>query len=249
MPERIGTREDIGRVPAMDTLLGVWAHPDDETYLAAGLMALAAQRGARVVCVTATKGEEGSWDEEAWPPDQLGEVRAAELLRSLEILGVSEHHWLGYRDGECAAADPEEATGKVRALMAEVQPDAVVTFGPEGMTGHDDHRSVSRWTSEAFRREAPAGGRLYHAVYTPAWAEEFVPRLNRFNVFFDPALPPVVEPEDLAVHFRLPQDVLDLKLRAIQAHVSQVQYMLDALGSDFFRRGGAEEFFVLAAEA
>jgi len=50
-------------LPALGTVLGVWAHPDDETYLSAGLMARSVEQGARVVCVTATRGEEGSWDE------------------------------------------------------------------------------------------------------------------------------------------------------------------------------------------
>ena len=48
----------------LGTLLGIWAHPDDETYLAAGLMAQAVRDGRRVVCVTATRGEGGSMDEE-----------------------------------------------------------------------------------------------------------------------------------------------------------------------------------------
>ena len=53
--------------PTLGTMLGVWAHPDDETYLAAGLMAVGVRQGNRVVCVTATRGEEGSWDEGRWP--------------------------------------------------------------------------------------------------------------------------------------------------------------------------------------
>ncbi|MGH3589327.1 MAG: PIG-L deacetylase family protein, partial [Pseudonocardia sp.] len=44
----------------LGTILGVWAHPDDETYLCGGLMARAARSGDRVVCVTATRGEQGS---------------------------------------------------------------------------------------------------------------------------------------------------------------------------------------------
>ena len=57
------------------TVLGVWAHPDDETYLSAGLMAEAARDGRRVMCVTATRGEGGSMDEDRWPPETMGEVR------------------------------------------------------------------------------------------------------------------------------------------------------------------------------
>ena len=66
----------------------------------------------RVVCVTATRGEEGSWDEERWPTATLGAVREAELMRSLEILGVTEHRWLDYSDGTCADVDHEEAVAQ-----------------------------------------------------------------------------------------------------------------------------------------
>ena len=82
----------------LGTILGVWAHPDDEAYLSAGLMARAVRNGSRVVCVTATRGEGGSMDEEAWPPERMGEVRTAELERCLRILGVQEHHWLDLPD-------------------------------------------------------------------------------------------------------------------------------------------------------
>ena len=96
----------------LGTILGIWAHPDDETYLAAGLMARAARDGARVFCVTATKGEGGSWDEKRWPSKTMGEVRAAELLASLDLLGVKEHLWLGYIDGACADIPAGEAVAR-----------------------------------------------------------------------------------------------------------------------------------------
>src|SRR3972149_4024697 len=129
------------------TTLGVWAHPDDETYLTAGLVARAVRNGSRVVCITATRGEGGSMDEEVWPPETMGEVRTAEMERSLQILGVSEHHWLDLPDIDMDTALPEGGYEKVRALVAEVRPDPILTFGPEGMTGPGAHRSVThRWT-------------------------------------------------------------------------------------------------------
>ncbi|HLZ38595.1 MAG TPA: PIG-L family deacetylase, partial [Mycobacteriales bacterium] len=47
-------------VADLGTILGIWAHPDDEAYLSAGLMAIARGAGSRVVCATATRGELGS---------------------------------------------------------------------------------------------------------------------------------------------------------------------------------------------
>jgi LmbE family N-acetylglucosaminyl deacetylase len=233
-------------VDALGTVLGMWAHPDDEAYLSAGLMAHAVRRGDRVACVTATRGEEGSWDEARWPTSQMGEVREAELMESFRILGVTEHYWLDYYDGTCDQVPFEEGVQTTQLIMADVAPRSVFTFGPDGMTGHADHKTVSAWTTEAFRRIAPAGARLYHATMTPEWAEEFVPRFNQFNVFMEEGTPPVTPRGELAIAFDLPPDLIELKLRAIAAHVSQVEGMMKAFGEDVFREGNKAEFFRLA---
>jgi LmbE family N-acetylglucosaminyl deacetylase len=230
----------------LGTILGIWAHPDDEAYVSAGLMADAVRGGRRVACVTATRGEEGSWDEDRWPSDRMGEIREAELMASLEILGVGEHYWLDYRDGTLGEVDTEEAVGKLVPIIEDVRPDTVLTFGPEGMTGHVDHRSVSTWAREAFGRAAPAGGSLYHAVYTQDWVDRFASRFQQFNVFMEEGTPPVVPRETLAIDFRLPDDLLELKVRALEAQESQFLYMREAFGRETFLEGGREEYFVLA---
>ena len=231
----------------LGTILGVWAHPDDETYLSAGLMAQAVRDGRRVVCVTATRGEEGSFDQERWPTATMGKVREAELMASLDVLGVTEHHWLDYYDGTCADVPLEEGVAKVEAIVREVQPDTVLSFGPDGMTDHPDHKTTCAWATEAFERAAKPGAALYYATMTPEWAERFVPVMNRFNVFMSPDTPPVAPRDELAIVFELPPDVLEQKLRAIEAHTSQVEGMLNAFGQDFFREAHREEFFRLVS--
>jgi LmbE family N-acetylglucosaminyl deacetylase len=247
-----GKSEDPDRrgrsLPELGTILGVWAHPDDETYLTSGLMARGVRRGDRVVCVTATRGEEGSFDEERWPTATMGKVREKELMRSLKILGVTEHRWLDYHDGTCASVDREEGAGRIETLMREVAPMSVFTFGPDGMTGHPDHKAVSAWTTEAFVRAAPADARLYYATTTPEWVAEFAARFDQFNVFMEPGTPPVTPRDQLAIDYLLPDDLLELKLRAFEAHESQLEGMLKAFGNDFFREGYRSELFVLAAE-
>lgn len=231
--------EDLG------TVLGVWAHPDDETYLTAGLMAHAVRSGSRVVDLTATRGEGGSMDEERWPSATMGEVRERELARSLEVLGVREHHLLGLPDIDMDSGLPEEGAEAILELVREVEPDTVLTFGPEGMTGHEAHKSVSHWATDAFRAAGKPGARLLYAVYTQEWADEFVPTLNGFDVF-RPGTPPVHPREDLAIAFVLPPELLDLKMRAIMEHESQVEALFEAFGEDFFRRAMREESFRLA---
>jgi LmbE family N-acetylglucosaminyl deacetylase len=215
-----------GRSSVEGPILGVWAHPDDETYLMAAIMADGVGRGERVRCVTATRGEDGSWDEDRWPTATMGAVREAELMRCMDILGVTEHVWLDYHDGACADVPDAEGVDRVRRLLEDLEPRSVFTFGPDGMTGHPDHKAVSRWTAEAFRLVAPHGARLYYAAMTPEWAAEFVPEMNRFNVFMEEGTPPVTPREELGLVFEIPPDLLATKLRAIEAHQSQVEGMM-----------------------
>lgn len=226
----------------LGTMLGVWAHPDDETYLSAGLMARAVRGGSRVVCVTATRGEGGSMDDERWPPETMGEVRTVELERSMQILGVTEHHWLDLPDIDMETGLPDEGYARVRDLVHEVQPDTVLTFGPEGMTGHEAHKSVSRWATEAVREAGKPGSRVLYACVTPEWAEEFLPIWEPFNVF-RPGTPHQVPRDELAIFYELPPDILETKVNAINAHVSQIESILQAVGDEVWWRQMSFEGF------
>ena len=138
----------------LGTILSVWAHPDDETYLAGGVMAAAADRGQRVVCVSATAGEHGTSDPQTWPPARLGQLRRWEAAAAMAVLGVSEHRFLGLPDG--GLVDHEaEGRAAIGRLLDEVEPDTILTFGPDGMTFHPDHIAVSRWTTAAWERARP----------------------------------------------------------------------------------------------
>ena len=230
----------------LGTILGVWAHPDDETYLSAGLMATARDRGDRVVCVTATRGEAGSLDPERWPSETLGSVREAELITALSMLGVTEHLWLDYPDGGCDQIPDEEAVIKLGAIFDDVQPDTVLTFGPDGMTGHPDHKKVSDWTTAAFEQMGKPGAALYYATVTPEWMEAVYPRFERFDVFFagDPS---VTQVADLGIDLVLNADLLDRKFGAISAQVSQSEALLRELGREFFDISEGNETYLLAA--
>src|SRR3546814_13199435 len=78
------------QVAALGTILSIWAHPDDETYLAGATMAAARALGQRVVCASATAGEHGTDDPLGWPPERLGAVRRWEAAAAMAVLGVHE---------------------------------------------------------------------------------------------------------------------------------------------------------------
>ena len=101
----------------LGTVLSIWAHPDDEAYLAAGIMALAIETGNRVVCVTATKGEAGSPDPDRWSPADMATIRERELEACLSALGVDEHRWLGYIDGTCPDVELDSVAETLAAII------------------------------------------------------------------------------------------------------------------------------------
>ena len=164
------------------------------------------------------------------------------MQRALAILGVTEHHWLDYPDGGCADVDQDEAVRRVTALMAEVQPDTVLTFGPDGMTGHDDHKAVCRWATAAFEAVAPEGSALGYATNSPEWLAEFRAPLDKFNVFMG-AEPPCTPRDEQLISLLLEGEQLETKLAAISSMTSQVEPLIAGLGEDFFRRGLVEEAF------
>jgi LmbE family N-acetylglucosaminyl deacetylase len=205
----------------LGTILGVWAHPDDECYLSAGLMARAARAGAAVAVAMATRGEGGSVDPVRWPPERMAEIREKELAAALGVLGVTDIRWLDYVDGTCHAVDDGEAVDKLIGVIEEVRPDTVLTFGPEGMTGHSDHIAVSRWTTTAFWRAGNATARLMYATTTREWVELMYEELQRYDVYM-PGTPPVHDETELAIDLELTDELLEAKFRALRHHASQI---------------------------
>jgi len=233
-------------VPALGTVLGVWAHPDDEAYLSGGLMALARDAGQRVVCVTATRGELGTSDPDRWPPDRLAAERTGELARCLDILGGPEHRWLGLSDGRCADTDRGLMTDRLCAMITEIRPDTVLTFGPDGTTGHPDHQAVSAWTSAAFRQAAPAGAQLLHSATSDRWAARWGEVNERLGVFQE-GYPVVVGTDQLTVDLVLSHATLARKVRALRAQATQTDQIFSAMGADDYAAWVSIESFVRRA--
>lgn len=238
----------LADIPRLGTLLGVWAHPDDEVYLSGGLLAAAAAAGQRVVVVTATRGERGTDDPVTWPPARLARVRSREIVQSLAVLGGGriEHRFLGDPQGVChldGALSPDPSAGtldELTAIVDEVAPDTVLTFGPDGMTGHPDHRAVSAWTDRALAaaRRRP---RLLHATVTEGWVREFGALITAMDDGEDVFAPSPAG--SLAVDLVLSGDALGVKLAALRAQASQTAATEQAVGTEIYRAVVTGEWF------
>jgi LmbE family N-acetylglucosaminyl deacetylase len=238
----------VTNAAALGTVLGIWAHPDDEAFLSAGLMSAACDAGNRVVCVSATLGEHGTSDPTTWPPRRLAAVRHHEARACLAALGVTEHHELGIADGTCATQPHDAVVRHLARIVDIVAPDTIVTFGPDGLTGHQDHQTVSGWATAARAAAAPHS-RLLYATTTDEFVDQWQPAREAFNVFLAEGLPLRTPASTLAVALRLDPDQLDRKFVALHAQASQTAPLFAAIGEDQARRWWATETFIDAEAA
>src|SRR5215510_16459592 len=167
------SREAYTMTPTRRCILGVFAHPDDETSCAGGTLSRYARAGVEVYVATATRGEQGmlGTNGQVVTREDLPRVREAELRTVLQMYGARPPILLGYRDQEMAYANADELTAKIAAVMAAITPDVVITFGPLGLSGHPDHVAVHHATVAAFHRyrhRTTPPPRLYYKALLPA---------------------------------------------------------------------------------
>jgi LmbE family N-acetylglucosaminyl deacetylase len=153
--EAYGTQELSMRV------LAAFAHPDDETILIGGTLAMLAEHGAEVVILSATRGEGGEVGEPpVTTPELLGETREHELHCAAQALGAGEVRFLDYpdppvgEDGEGLdfTTDRERLVGKVVAEIRHAEASVVITHGVNGEYGHPAHISMYAAVESALDR-------------------------------------------------------------------------------------------------
>ena len=189
----------------MQPLLAVFAHPDDETFSAAGVMAAATERGVPVTVISATRGEAGeSAIADLDDPERLGVVRERELREAMRQIGVSDVRLLDYRDsgmaGSPSAEDPrafirapvETVAAGLASRIRSARPQAILTFGPEGLYGHPDHLHIHHVALRAIQLAADPSqtdGPTSEPWQTPALYFAAFPREDMLALFDRPNSP------------------------------------------------------------
>jgi LmbE family N-acetylglucosaminyl deacetylase len=145
-------------------VLGIFAHPDDETVCAGGTLAKYAGAGADVRVVSLTRGGAGQIrDASAATRATLREVREKELDAAGRELGLTETRCLDFVDGGLADVDNEILIRLASELLTELDPDVVITFGADGFSGHGDHIAVGAAVTTACLGHPSASSlRLFH---------------------------------------------------------------------------------------
>ncbi len=130
----------------------VFSHPDDETTIGP-LLVKYARQGHDVRLISITSGQQGIRPHAGIPAGAaLGDIRAEELRCSARALGIAEPYLLGYEDQGIAPLGAFwEITERVREIVNRVRPDVMLSWGPDGITGHTDHRVAAEIATVVFQ--------------------------------------------------------------------------------------------------
>ena len=124
------------------------AHPDDETMLAGGTLALLADLGAAVHYLCATRGEGGEvGDPPVCAPEELGRVRTQEMTKAVKALGGHSLTFLDYIDPKVGSDNElypfaENQTEVEKRILDNIQSlkiDVLISHGSNGEYGHPGH--------------------------------------------------------------------------------------------------------------
>ncbi len=187
---------------APKTLVAVWAHPDDDMPVAP-LLARYAREGAQVYSIIATDGSQGCKHTTVSCGPELARVRSEEARCSCDALGMHPPILLGFPDGKLGdyADDPSlmsRLTQRIAEELQKLNADALITWGPDGGTGHPDHRLISDVVTQLVRAgSSGAPEQLFYAY-----------------------LPPQAPPMQAASSLRLPQK----KYFTVQVPVTSTDY-------------------------
>jgi len=158
------------------TLVAVFAHPDDETFVGP-VLARYAREGAKVYLAIATKGEKGTNDRARIPSgDRLAKIRREEATCACKQLGIEPPIFFELSDGELGAMtnplgrNVQSVADKLQDLIAKLHPQVIVTWGPEGGYGHPDHRLVSDAVTQVVQ-SAKSDVKLLYAGMSPEQAK------------------------------------------------------------------------------
>jgi len=189
-------------------LAAVFAHPDDESFTAAGALALAHDAGRTVRLLLLTRGEAGNPDRT--PDLDLADQREEEMRCAAAKIGMHEVTVADHPDGHLSEVLFSTLVDEIAAWLADRRPDAVITFGAHGVTNDADHVVVGSATRWAVERQAESGI-APHAVYVVA--PVFGPGQRRYDL----------SPEEGAASHRIDiTEVAGRKLAALACHASQV---------------------------
>jgi len=204
------------KLPHDKRVLVIFPHPDDETNIAGTLWRLA-RRHCHVTLAVLTEGEYGTPDAHFEP--SLGARRRQEMQRVAKILNAKKVIQENFGDGQLAKQEKTLAL-YLQKLLADEQPDIVISYDLAGLYGHPDHIACAEALHAILKRNHP-----HIDFWYSAWPTRMLD-LSRF-------------PEHMATdpHFKQKRATANARvftgfgvvprIRAVYAHKSQRQSFKD----------------------
>jgi N-acetylglucosamine malate deacetylase 1 len=201
-------------------ILAVGCHPDDLEIGCGGTLARFAQEGHRVTMVHVANGNMGHVQ---IPPDELRLIRRKEAEQAANILGAAEIFSLDIGD-LVVDANHLATISRMVALIRDVQPDVIITHAPEDYM--KDHVEVSKLVFDAsFSASVP-----HFADSEPRGIPDPLPAAKITPLYYMDTLAGV---NFLPVEYVDIRATIEIKLKALDCHASQVKWMLAHDGIDF----------------
>lgn len=207
----------------IQTIMAILAHPDDESAVG-HILAKYASEGKKVILVIAADGRYGVEEHAGIPPgDSLAVIRRDESICACKILGIEKPIFLGAHDvfGAMSGIDEyfrqtAEVKQKLTRTITEINPDAIITFGPDGDTGHMDHKGISDLVTEVLLMNK--GFYEKYPLYYLAWPKEkevSIPQgsLNSLNY---------VDKNYRNIHIKYTAEDRDKALKSLECYKSQL---------------------------
>jgi LmbE family N-acetylglucosaminyl deacetylase len=229
------------------SMLGVFAHPDDETYSIGGCMARYGEEGVVSTVLSFTRGEAGQiGGGVSATRETLGAVREAELREACRLCSCMDVRFVGTPDSGTKVT--EEGIQAIVDVLRELKPEILVSMEPEGITRHPDHIAVSQMTTEAFERVREEGyvKRLFLSAEPTASLKGWMSELERRGLQWiskDDPLYPQPSPDQSIACIVDVTPWLATKAAALKAHVSQSDEIVSWLPEEMYAMTiGAEAF-------
>ncbi len=203
--------------------LAIVAHPDDESYLMSGTALVLASKKLKLGIICATRGEKGSSKlTKPVTEKQLGKIRESELRKAADIFKAARVEFLNFKDGELKKTKQADLITALIKQIEKYQPELVITFGAEGVSGHMDHIVIGEMAIAAARKSKHKPKMIWR-LSRPAsgmtiW-NDYVNKMRVHHSHFHPQKLRGVPDQKL---LRIPiAKYKNHKLRAIKCHKSQ----------------------------
>jgi N-acetyl-1-D-myo-inositol-2-amino-2-deoxy-alpha-D-glucopyranoside deacetylase len=234
------------------TVLAIFAHPDDESLTCGGTLARLTDSGANVVLLCATRGERGSVSDLSLVQDtDLASVRTRELYDAAAVLGITNVVVLDHRDGNLRWEHVTELHAEIVALVEQHRPSAVITFDGDGLYWHLDHIGIHERTFTAVRSFGDAAPALYYVTMAKGIMREVVEAARARGAALPEANVWGIEPEAFGAGAEPATLTIDVrpwvarKLAALRCHRTQMgpRHPIAWIDDDQARRWLGVEYF------